>query len=179
MATDLDLLMPAFKPQVVTLLARCKARGYEMRPYFSIRTPFDQARLWRQSRSKEEIDKKISEFQTAGASFLVKCLVSVGPQHGDFVTNAAPGFSWHQWGEAVDCFWLVDSKAEWSSKKLINGSNGYRVYVEEAARLSLTAGGNWNSLKDWPHVQFQKANSPETVMSVTEIDKIMKTRFGP
>ncbi len=178
MAANLDQLIPEFRPKVVELLARCIQRGVEMRPYFTLRDPFDQARLWRQSRSAEEIQQKIAEFEKGGADFLAHCLESVGPQHGGPVTNTPPGFSWHQWGEAVDCFWLVNGAAEWSSQKLVNGINGYRVYVDLAKDIQLTPGGLWTSLKDWPHVQFRSVSNPGKIMSLSQINKAMKARFG-
>ena len=78
----------------------------------------------------------------------------------------------------MDCFWLVDGHAEWSTKKKINGLNGYQVYAQEADALGLTAGGLWSSFKDWPHVQLRAANSPLGVMTIVEIDQIMRERFG-
>ncbi len=150
-----------------------------MRPSAGLRDPFEQARLWRQSRSIEEIRAKIHEFEAAGANFLAHCIESVGPQHGDPVTNAPPGYSWHQWGEAVDCFWLLNGKAEWSTSKQVNGSNAYKVYAEEAVNVGLVAGGNWTSLKDWPHVQIRPDASPAKTLSVNQVDAAMKARFGP
>jgi hypothetical protein len=178
MAADLNQLVPEFKPLVETLLTQCAQRGVEMRPYFTLRDPFEQARLWRQSRATEEIRAKIAEFENGGADFLAHCLRSVGPQYGDHVTDAPPGFSWHQWGEAVDCFWFANGKAQWSTQKKVNGVNGYRVYTKEAKNLGLTAGGNWTTLKDWPHVQFRAAGHPGRVMSLADINRTMKERFG-
>ena len=149
-----------------------------MRPNNGLRDPFEQGRLWRQSRSKEEIEAKIEELESKGALFLADCIRRVGPQHGNHVTDTPPGVSWHQWGEALDCFWLVEGKAEWSTKKLINGLNGYKVYADEAEAVGLTPGGHWKNLKDWPHVQLQKANNAASVMLLAEIDSAMKARFG-
>ena len=179
MAADLALLVPSFREKVTALIAACGARGIEMRPSVAIRTPAEQARLWRQSRSREEIDQKTDSLRAAGAPFLADCIQRVGPQHGDPVTNAVPGLSWHQWAEAVDCFWLVDGRAEWSTVKKVGGLNGYRVYAEEAAGLALTAGGNWTSFKDWPHVQLRTDGSPDKSMPLQDIDAEMKHRFGP
>lgn len=176
---DLGLLVDGFRPKMIALLERCAARDMAMRPYFTLRSPFEQARLWRQSRSKEEIEAKIAELESKSAPFLADCIARVGPQHGDPVTNAIPGLSWHQWGEAVDCFWLVDGEAEWSSRKEINGLNGYQIYAEEAQAAGLTAGGLWTSFKDWPHVQLRSASSPLKSISLVDIDKEMKERFGP
>lgn len=100
------------------------------------------------------------------------------PQHGDHVTDAAPGLSWHQWGEALDCFWVVDGKAEWSTTKKVNGVNGFRVYAETAKGLGLDAGGFWGKLKDWPHIQLRAAGSPLAVMSLADVDREMRSRFG-
>jgi peptidoglycan LD-endopeptidase CwlK len=178
MAADLSVLVPSFRNKVNNLLARCARRGVVMRPYFTIRTPLEQAKLWRQSRSIEQIEAKIDELRAADAPFLARCIEKVGEQNGDPVTNAIPGLSWHQWSEAVDCFWLVDNDAEWSANKLIDGQNGYRVYAEEAVRLKLTAGGNFTSLKDWPHVQLRTQGSPASLMTLPEIDAEMKARFA-
>jgi hypothetical protein len=179
MAADLTHLMPEFHPKVDQLLARCLAQGFAMRPYMALRTPLEQARLWRQSRSREEIDAKVAEFKAKGAPFLAQTLIDAGPQHGDPVTNAEPGLSWHQWGEAVDCFWVVNGQAEWSTKRLVNGRNGYAVYADAARALGLTAGGFFTSLKDWPHVQLRTAGSPLGAgMSLAQVDAFMKQHFG-
>lgn len=92
MAVDLTELVPEFRDAVETLIGNCAGRGIEVRPHSAVRTPFDQARLWRQSRTLEEIEEKIAAFRAAGAEFLAFCLESIGPQHGDPVTNAPRGF---------------------------------------------------------------------------------------
>jgi peptidoglycan LD-endopeptidase CwlK len=176
---DLNALVPEFRLKVIALLDRCASRGTPMRPYFTLRSPFEQAKLWRQSRSREQIEARIAELESQSAPFLADCIRRVGPQSGDPVTNAIPGLSWHQWGEAVDCFWLVDGAAEWSPRREINGLNGYQVYAREAQAAGLTAGGLWATLKDWPHVQLRSADSPRNVMSLIEIDRVMMERFGP
>ena len=103
----------------------------------------------------------------------------MGPQNGDPVTKTPPGISWHQWGEALDCFWLVDGAAEWSLRRMVNGQNGYHVYADEAEKLELTPGGHWPRFKDWPHVQLRDADNAASVMSLAQIDAAMKARFGP
>ena len=178
MSIDFSPLVPEFRGKLNSLLAACRAQDVEMLPYFGIRTPFEQAKLWRQSRTTEDVAKKIAELRTQGATFLAHCLETVGPQNGPPVTNAIPGLSWHQWGEAVDCAWVVAGKTEWSAQKKLNGSNGYHVYAAQAQALGLDPGGLWKSLKDWPHVQLRAASSPLKVFSLVEIDKEMKERFG-
>lgn len=178
MAIDLTELSPDFRSLLDRLIEECKAEGVEIRPYFGIRSPFEQARLWRQSRSLEEIQAKIAELQSAGAPFLAYCVESVGPQSGPPVTSMLPGFSWHQWGEAVDCAWLVGGKLEWSVGKRVNGVNGYRIFAERAARLGLSPGGLRKSLKYWPHVQMRRAESPLDLISLVQIDEAMRERYA-
>jgi hypothetical protein len=179
MAADLNLVDPALRQKLHSVLARCAKRGFELRPSAGLRDPFDQARLWRQSRSIEEIRATIKKLRETGAPFLAHCLETVGPQHGDPVTNALPGYSWHQWGEAVDCFWLLNGKAEWSTTKKVNGLNAYRLYADEAERAGLVAGGHWTTLKDWPHVQLRPDASPAKTLTPSDVDAAMKGRFGP
>lgn len=175
---SLDDLIPEMKSKAEILIRNCRNRGFEMRPSATLRSPLEQAKLWRQSRAREEVNAKISEFKAAGANFLAFCLESAGPQSGADVTGSPPGFSWHQWGEALDCFWVLNGKAEWSTTKKVNGLNAYQVYADEAEKLGLTAGGHWARRKDWPHSQLSKAGSPKGVHSILEIDRIMKERFG-
>ena len=178
MAADLNLLIPDFKGKAVTLLQNCLSRGIEMRPNEGLRDPFTQAKYWRQSRAKEAIQKKIGELKNEGADFLAHCIESVGPQHGDPVTNSIPGFSWHQWGEALDCFWVVNGKAVWSVGTVVNGLNGFMVYADEAKKLGLDAGLFWASLQDAPHVQLRKTSNPSKLFSVQQINQTMQERFG-
>lgn len=179
MPADLSTLTPEFRNRFEDLIAECSKVGIEMRPYFSLRTPEQQARLWRQSRTAEEIAPTIQWLEQSGAPFLAKVLDKVGSQAGPHVTNALPGFSWHQWGEAVDCFWVVDNGAEWSATKMIDGQNGYRVYAAKAEALGLNAGGHWKSLREWPHVQLRKAASPNSAgLTLAEINQKMEKKFG-
>ena len=178
MSRDLNDLVPEFRSQVEELLNLCDQSGYTMRQFFTLRTPFEQGILWRQSRSSQEVQQKILELQDSGADFLAHCIDSVGPQNGRHVTNAIPGLSWHQWGEAVDCFWLLDGNAEWSTRKKVDGANGYVNYAEKARSLGLTAGGFWSSFIDWPHVQMRKESNPSRVYSLHEINQQMANRFA-
>src|SRR5690348_4825038 len=114
MAADLNDLVPEFRAKVSQLLQNCATQGVQMVPSEGVRPPATQAIYWRQSRSIVEINQAIAMLRDEGAPYLASVLDGVGPQHGDEVTKVLPGNSWHQWGEAVDCFWEVDGKAEWS-----------------------------------------------------------------
>jgi hypothetical protein len=178
MAADFNLLVPELSSKAHQLIDACKKRGVDMRANIGLRDPFEQGKLWRQSRSIEEITTMIDKLRAKNAPFLAHCIDFVGAQHGDHVTDTPPGISWHQWGEALDFFWLVEGKAEWSTQRLINGANGYKVLAEEAEILGLTAGGHFKQFKDWPHVQRPSANNAANVHPIEEINSLMEKRFS-
>ena len=173
MASDLNLLIPEFRVKVEQLLENCQCRGVIMKPCDTLRDPYTQARLWRQSRSKAVIQKKINELKEKGAPFLAHCIESVGPQSGLHVTNAIPGLSWHQWGEAVDCYWSAKGKVVWDQNVKFDGLNGYKVYAEEAKKLGLNSGYYWARMKDDPHVQWRYISNPLMVYYLETIDEQM------
>ncbi|MEO5938977.1 MAG: D-alanyl-D-alanine carboxypeptidase family protein [Sphingomonas sp.] len=104
MPISLDGLDHDFRAKLGVCLAHCADRGAVMVPYFGIRTPIEQGALWRQSRSVQEVAARIAELHAKGAPYLAHAIDAAGPRHGPHVTNAVPGYSWHQWGEAMDCF---------------------------------------------------------------------------
>ena len=171
MSRDLAALEPEFRQRVERTLARCVARGIVMRPFFTLRSPVEQARLWRQSRSTEEIGHAIRLLEGEGARWLAEALRSVGPQWGREVTNALPGESWHNFGLAVDCFLLERERAVWDAR-----AHGYAIYANAAESEGLVAGMKWTR-PDTVHVQFL-AGSPSQAMTWREIEAAMKSRFG-
>ena len=163
-----------FAARVQAALEACEARGVTMRPYQRARSPEEQARLWRQSRSAAEIVRQLDRMRQAGAEWLADVLAGVGPQSGRHVTGAPPGLSWHQHDLAVDAFWLVDGRASWSTRRKVGGLNGYAVWREEAQSAGLYRG----PVSDWPHVQGVEAGSPLRVQTWAEIDDAMRARWG-
>lgn len=170
----LDLPEP-FRDKVVQLLKQCRDAGIEMQPYATLRGPGDQAKLWCQSRSENAVRMQATAMEKVGAPWLASLLKPEYCKGMARVTNALPGLSWHQWGEAVDCV-VLDAKktAIWNTEH-----RGWKIYIESAASLSLNAGGFWKSLPDWPHVQLRRENSPlQAGFSWPQIDAEMKLRFG-
>lgn len=182
MSGDLFSLVSDFREAIGRVLSACQEQGVEMRPYFTVRDPWTQARLWRQSRSIEEITRAIRDLERNGAPFLADILRSVGPQQGPRVTDALPGLSWHQWGEAVDCYWHLNGQAEWSTRKKVKLNdgrelNGYRLYGETAVAQGLTSGGFWRNLADWGHIQ-KRPGAVLDELAWPDIDREMRQRFG-
>lgn len=162
-------LNPEFLERVEAVLAKVRSEGFVMRPFFGLRSPFEQAKLWRQSRTWDEIEMKMEELKKAGAYRLAACIGYVGPSRGARVTNAIPGMSWHQYGEAVDCF-AVDrfGRADWNS-----ASPAYKSYVRAARLLGLKAGADFD---DTVHIQLRQ-KEPHQVYSVVEIEKILADKW--
>lgn len=177
---DLNGLDPAFREKMGGLYAACLERGVTMVPICGIRTPQDQAKLYRQSRSSATVMAAAQKLKDQGAPWLASVLIGVGPQKGTLgahVTKALPGLSWHHFGVAVDSAWMVDGKIEWSTSKVVNGQNGYQMLshlAHEHGLFSAYAMWGW----DYPHVQALDASSPQHKYSMPTIDEMMRRRYG-
>ncbi len=187
MSRDLKKLDGDFETKVISLLNACAVRGVSMRAFYTERSPWSQARIWRSTRSANEILQAVQRLKTNRALFIAEVVLEVGPQYSPpsargHLTNALPGVSWHQWGEAIDCFWLYQGRAEWSVKTQhpLTGNkegNGYQVYADEALELGLlSAGLAWGW--DWMHVQARNSSSPLSQFSWEQIDGTMRQKFG-
>lgn len=176
MSRKLEDLQPEFAKKIKILVANCALRGITVVPYLTLRTPEEQAKLWRKGRRTTIIKTKIRELRSLGCDYLADCLEQAGPQEGEGkVTNALPGQSWHQFGLACDLYWeKTKGNACWNHNELNeNGLNGYKVMHEEAHKLGLTTitldnGGN----VDWPHIQEPDSGKPP--YSLKEINDMLK-----
>jgi len=168
MNASLDALKPAFRVLLNPLIAIMGNQGFEPRITWTIRTPVEQAKLWRQGRPLSVIKAKIQELDKEGADYLAHCLHVAGPQMGkDKVTNALPGQSWHQFGEAADM-------ALFENGKLIKdgGHNAYLTLAKEAWLLGLTTGIGWG---DAGHIQYSKLSKPQ--YSLKDANELMRLKF--
>jgi peptidoglycan L-alanyl-D-glutamate endopeptidase CwlK len=175
MSRDIEDLVPNFRAAVRQVLEACKAEGVTMITTYTVRSPIEQAVLWRRSRTIDVISRKIQFLHDQKADFLADVLRDVGPREGAWATNAIPGASWHQFGEAHDGCWMVDGKEEWSTTKQINGVNGYRLYAQKAHEFGLTSLGP--TIGDWAHIQLRKEEVTD-LYSWKDINDRMKERFG-
>jgi peptidoglycan L-alanyl-D-glutamate endopeptidase CwlK len=66
---------------------------------------------------------------------------------GPKVTNAKPGSSFHQYGLAIDFCLEINGKLVWKVD-----ANWMKV-VECFKKYGFSWGGDWKSLKDYPHVE--------------------------
>jgi hypothetical protein len=152
---DLNTLDPLFCCAAKNLLNLCESHNLIMRPTSLVRTLKYQAKLWRQSRSTDEIQGMIENLYNQDCKFLADLISSVGPQHGPWATNAIPGYSWHNWGLAMDVVFVSLNGIKATRKQQIDGtSEGYKIFGHYAKFLDLTWGGDFKR-PDYGHVQFE------------------------
>lgn len=178
----LNQLDADLQTKALEILNICQERGINMRPTFGLRTVYQQGKLWRQSRTKQEVADKIASLKKEGCDFLASAIEKPGPSTGPHVTNAIPGLSWHQWGLALDCMWLYDSKfvPMADDKRIVNGISvqGYHIYSDIIVSCGLTSGGKWQTIKDYPHVQLCSDDSPLAKYSLKEVNDILFKKYG-
>ncbi|OME50660.1 hypothetical protein BSK59_22415 [Paenibacillus odorifer] len=79
-------------------------------------------------------------------------------KQGSIVTNAKGGYSYHNFGLAIDFVLLLpDGKnVTWDMNTDYNSNNmkDWIEVVDEAKRLGFEWGGDWTSFKDYPHFQM-------------------------
>jgi hypothetical protein len=174
-STDrLATLCPEDAATVSRVLAACAARGVVLRVTYAARSPQEQGRLWRQSRSASEVAAKIAALKAAGAPFLAACIEGAGPSSGPWATNALPGQSWHQWCGtspglyAIDVAWIVGGAVSWD----VGAGSGYRVWREEATAAGMHRGPE----ADWAHMQGPLGGAP--ALPLAQIDRIMLSRWA-
>jgi peptidoglycan LD-endopeptidase CwlK len=166
---SLDDLVPAFRPLAFDLLDRCKARGVTMVAFSTLRTPAEQARLWASSRTAAQIEAAAEMLRQDGAEYLGLTLLTQRPLALSVKaesTRALPGDSWHQWGQAMDCYHDDTGAARWDGP-------GYDVYHDEAVKVGLTL-ISWERV----HVQLPTSSAPTRSQSWHDIDAAMIARFG-
>jgi len=170
-------LVPIFAQKLEILIENCEKKKVFFRQIDGLRNSFIQGIYWKRSRNKKEIDRKLDELKEAKAYFLAYCISAVGPHIGPHCTNAIPGYSWHQWGEAADFTWTVNGKPEWDTNLLVNNVNGYQIYANEAKTLGLECGFYWSEFPDAGHLQYRAESNPGLVYSICEIDRAMQTKY--
>ncbi|HEX3128047.1 MAG TPA: M15 family metallopeptidase [Thermoanaerobaculia bacterium] len=164
----LEDLVPEVQEMAKEHILRCADAGFELLIYCTLRDAHEQSRLYRQSRTKEQVQKKIDQLTAKGFPGLAKILKDVGPQKsGPKVTNAGPGESFHQYNRAYDCVPVVQGKPIWSP----NGEGA--ALWEKVGKLGKKCGlewaGEWTTFREFPHFQFTDGK---------DIEDLMQERFG-
>jgi peptidoglycan L-alanyl-D-glutamate endopeptidase CwlK len=161
--TDLTTEMQVKVNKAIEL---CKSKGVNLMVTATLRTLEEQAVYYRQSRTIVEINAKIALFKKKGFDYLADVLEKCPPCSGKFVTNAAPGESWHNYKMAIDVVPVFGGVAQWSDPKLWNV---WTSCAKEAGLFTLDF--------EKPHAQFYSTGNPLTGKTTSEI-KVLLTKNG-
>lgn len=128
-------LHPTLANAAREIIKASHSRGVYVRITQGLRTLQEQARLYSQGRTAP----------------------------GPIVTNARPGYSWHNFGLAIDfAIYTPDGKKIlWDTKidQDRDGKADWLEVVEEAKRRGLRWGGDWTKFKDYPHFELYTGKS--------------------
>jgi peptidoglycan L-alanyl-D-glutamate endopeptidase CwlK len=169
MSANMQDLIPAFRTKVTAALAELANQGLVFKPYFTLRDPVVQAKLWRQSRSSDVVGKQIQDLKDAGCDFMVECFDKAGPADGPWRTNALPGLSWHQYGEAVDCFLEdADGNPIWESKN-------YGRFGQVGDANGMWWGGHFGDNDHW---QNRRTEPPQAFGTLKQINDALEAKWS-
>lgn len=169
---DLSQLHPDLQPRAQRVVETCRRDGVELLIYCGMRSPADQARLWRQSRTKEEILAKAQKYRDRGYPGLARVLLDVGPQPvevGRHVTMAAPGESWHQYGEAFDAVPMLAGRPQWDTK-----AEAWRIYGAAVQAAGLVWAGMWDEFREYPHAQLRAGSNPLKTLTPDQVREALR-----
>jgi peptidoglycan L-alanyl-D-glutamate endopeptidase CwlK len=123
-------LHPVLQEATKVLIENCYRKGICIQITQGLRTIAEQDALYAQGRTKP----------------------------GNIVTNAKGGTSFHNFGVAIDFVLILpDGKnVTWDLKTDFNSNNvkDWTEVVDEAKKLGFEWGGDWVSIKDYPHFQM-------------------------
>lgn len=144
-------------------------------PTCGLRTPWEQARLWKGQHSQEDIDRLIC-FRKEQMPFIVGLIEEVDAQAAPEkdpriswlfpIQYEFPGFSMSQWGLAMD-FVIVTT----DSNDIIDKAMLYDKFRDIAEQFLLT-------VKPWGYVELTKPANILRSMSYVEIDRRCRERWG-
>ncbi|MNB67241.1 Peptidoglycan L-alanyl-D-glutamate endopeptidase CwlK precursor [compost metagenome] len=128
-AARLSGLQPVIKDAATALIEFAYAHGVPIIITQGLRTIAEQDGLYAQGRTKP----------------------------GQIVTNAKGGYSYHNFGVAIDfALLLPDGSVSWDTKRDGDGDGvaDWSEVVADAKRIGWDWGGDWTSFKDLPHFQM-------------------------
>jgi len=150
---DFTLLDPEFNEKITELTSVMTGLGYTLQPQSGFRSLKNQGKLWRQGRSSTLVKGQIQALTRSGFKTLADAIQSAGAQMSTKIcTHAIPGYSWHNWGRALDVFVNNDASGSYEL---------YGTLANEATKLGLTSGFNFTTFKDPGHLQLNEHEVPE------------------
>lgn len=127
----INKLHPSVRDEAIKIFDECNkalSGRAQMRITFSLRTFAEQQAIYNQGRTTS----------------------------GSIVTNAKPGSSFHNYGLAVDIALIIDGKvAVWDTKSDFDADKipDWMECVAIFKKYGWEWGGDWKTLKDYPHFQ--------------------------
>lgn len=164
---SLDDLDPATRALAQRHLLTCADRGLTVLVYCTYRPPEEQARLFWQGRSREQVERRARRLERHGCDGLAEMLLAAGPQDGPKVTYAGPGESYHQYRLAYDCVPMVDGKPVWRTSG--DAAQLWQTLGDAGQDAGLEWAGAWARFREFPH--FQAAGAPP-------VHDLMRDTFG-
>lgn len=147
----IELLHPKVREEARTIYDECCAAltgNYTLRFTHTLRTFREQAALYAQGRT------------------------APGPK----VTNAKPGYSYHNYGLAIDIVLIAkDFKTvSWNTLKDFDfdGIADWQECVQIFKKYNWTWGGDFKSLKDYPHFEKTFGYSVKNLMAIRNKQKL-------
>jgi len=133
--------------------------------YATLRPLEEQAALYRQSRTRAQIDHKMQKMRSRGFGFLADIIEQVGPKNGPKRTNAAPGESFHNYGRAFDAAPIYNGKLVWATDDVASTADfdegwAWEVYGNAAESAGLEWAGRWTGFREYAHSQLGHGSNP-------------------
>jgi len=173
---SLKSLIPEMEIKVKQVKEYCENNGVNVLIYCTLRSLEEQAILFRKSHDWKYISEKIDKLEDRGFGFLADIIEKVGPQEEIHpITNAAPGESFHAYGEAFDAVPTIAGKPMWRYEDY---KHGWDIYAKAIKENGLVWGGDFKSnFKDMPHAQLRPGSNPLKVYP-PEVIKAILTENG-
>jgi peptidoglycan L-alanyl-D-glutamate endopeptidase CwlK len=151
----LQLLHPKLRDEAIALFgdAECALKGRaKPRITFTYRTFVEQQALYDQGRTKP----------------------------GPIVTNARPGASYHNYGLAIDFALIIDGmKAVWDTQSDFDQDKvpDWMEVVNIYKKAGWEWGGEWRTLKDYPHLQKTFSHKWQDLLMLHNAGKVDKDGY--
>ena len=170
---SLSVLRDDFRKPFETVLASFEIRSdHELLVTCTRRTPAEQARIYRSSRSFVQITRKAERLVTANFKELADILLSVGPVPGKLGrhrTMAGPGESWHQYDEAADVVLVIDGKLVWDDGATDLDEELWELYGSLCKEQGLQWAGFWTNFREMPHCQLRQGGNPLRILDLDDV----------
>ena len=178
-ASEIALLIPDFRKQLVRSIEAAKNKKLQIEVLVTVLTPMEQAALWKQGRTKTDAELKAMALDHAGAPYLAECIRKAIPTGTNITTDDLPGYSWHQWGEAAQMIWIDGAhKVNWSTSVVYGSGNGYKTFAKILNEFSIHCAGEFEDTPTaWRTAILRPARNAIENYTVQQIDAEMQKRY--